>query len=126
MDDAALRRLLERYGEAWERRDPDLILTCFTPDLEYAETPFAEPFRGHAALRAYWAESCANHQDVRFGLGEVFVHGGRGWAEWTCTYTRRSTGERVEYRGMFVLDLRDDRIARLLEYWNRTVDGHEG
>ena len=43
-------KLLTIYGEAWEKRDADLILTIFTEDASYNDPKEPENF-GHAGIK---------------------------------------------------------------------------
>ncbi|KAL7541527.1 hypothetical protein ACHAWF_006960, partial [Thalassiosira exigua] len=42
--------VVERYFEAWNRRDVPLALSCFDDDVYYDDAQFGEPFDGKAAL----------------------------------------------------------------------------
>ena len=41
---------VERYFEAWNRRDVPLALSCFDDDVYYDDTQFSEPFEGKSKL----------------------------------------------------------------------------
>ncbi|MFB6194097.1 MAG: nuclear transport factor 2 family protein [Halobaculum sp.] len=54
---------LDRYGEAWETRDPDRAAALFTADATYHRTPF-EAVEGRPAIRDYWADATSGQRDV--------------------------------------------------------------
>src|SRR5437773_2548695 len=105
----AYRRLVDAFGRGWERGDPEEILSVFTADAVFLETPFSDKETGHAAIRRYWTDLPANQAEVTFRSGEIYVAGPWFATEFRCTYRRRP---RVRYgRGRLDL-LGDARRAR--------------
>jgi len=115
---AALEQWLQRYEQAWESRDPARAAEIFTADATYRETPFAEPFRGRAAVRDYWASVTADQRDVDFNYDVIAVSGDTGVAHWAATFTQPSSGAKVELDGIFVLELdAAGQLCRSLREW---------
>lgn len=117
--DPVLARLMSAYGRAWETRDAELVVSLFTEDATYHESPFNEPIRGHDGIRRYWQQATGPHRDVRFRWSPVFSSEGLHVMEWSSEYTRADSGRRFELRGVMILGLRGERIAHLREYWMR-------
>lgn len=115
----AVEELLRRYGRAWETRDAELVLTLFTEDASYQESPWSEPMEGKEAIRQYWLGATATQRDIHFELGEVRALRNRVYAEWRCRYVRTTSGQPAALRGILILDLDQGRIRRLREYWLR-------
>src|SRR2546427_6928576 len=59
----AYRRLVDAFGRGWERGDPEEILSVFTADAVFVETPFSDRETGHAAIRRYWTDLPANRSE---------------------------------------------------------------
>jgi hypothetical protein len=115
---AALEGWLQRYEQAWESRDPAQAAELFTADATYRETPFAEPFRGRAAVRDYWASVTADQRDVDFEYDVIATSGSTGVAHWSATFTQPSSGAKVALDGVFVLELdAEGRLCRSLREW---------
>jgi uncharacterized protein (TIGR02246 family) len=117
MDAGRVEDWLDRYGRAWEARDPDAAAALFTEDATYRETPFAEPLRGAAGVRDYWAGVTELQEDVRFGYELLAVTGDLAIALWTSAFSRAPGGERAELDGVFVLRFGDDGLCRELREW---------
>ena len=122
IDRAGFERWLEAYKAAWQEQDPDAAAALFTEDATYREMPFSEPFRGRAAIRAYWAEvACESQRDIDFDYQVWAVDGDTGVCHWSCRLTRRASGERVELDGAFrcVFSSDDDEagLCRVFEEW---------
>jgi uncharacterized protein (TIGR02246 family) len=117
--DPTLARIMDTYKRAWEQRDPELVLTVFTEDATYHEDPFDQPMAGREAIRRYWQGATESQCDIRFTWRPIASDGELRVVEWEAEYTRAGSGKRVALRGIMLLTLRGDRIARFREYWHR-------
>lgn len=117
---------LEAYRRAWETQDTGLIVSIFTADGTYRETPFDEPERGHAGVRHYWEANVLNQRDIAFEFELLGVEGKRAFAHWRSTFTWQPTGERHRLDGIFVLTFGGRGDSGLLcsaldEWWHITT-----
>lgn len=77
-------QFMNRYKVAWEESDEHKLVSLFTPDGVYHNTPFAEQ-RGHAAIAAYWQRTKLQ-SDIRLTY-EILAHNPHGGiAHWHVTY----------------------------------------
>lgn len=53
LDDAALRRVVDGYVDAWERDDADALAALLTDEAVFTMPPNASWFRGHEAIAAF-------------------------------------------------------------------------
>src|SRR5437879_3976873 len=116
----AYRRLVDAFGRGWERGDPEEILSVFTADAVFLETPFSDKETGHAAIRRYWTDLPANQAEVTFRSGEIYVAGPWFATEFRCTYRRRRSGEWVDARGAMFCETQDGKISEMRMYWHRS------
>lgn len=119
------RRLVDTFGRAWERTDAQALLTVFTPDAVFVETPFNAPLTGTAGIRGYWQDLSFHQSEVRFASGEIFVVGPWFATEFFVTFRRRRTGEMVEAKGGMFCETRDGLISEMRLYWHRRAGGRE-
>ena len=101
--------LVERFAEAFNRRDVDGLLACFTEDATYRDL-FYGPHAGQAALRRMFERMFREGRDYRWQMEVIVMGAGRAAAEWTFGYTAtaavpRSEGRRVRFSGMSIFDL---------------------
>lgn len=101
--------LVERFADAFNRRDVEGLLACFTEDATYADL-FYGPHTGHAALRGMFERMFREGRDYRWRMDTVVADARRAAAEWTFSYTAtaavpRSEGRRVRFTGMSAFDL---------------------
>ncbi|MGH7644953.1 MAG: nuclear transport factor 2 family protein [Gemmatimonadales bacterium] len=113
------RTVIDAFGRAWEAGDVDGILAVFTPDAVFQESPFGAKDKGTAAIRAYWKDLPANQAEVSFRSGEIYAAGPWFATEFTCTYRRRRTGQRVDTRGAIFCETKDGKIGEMRLYWHR-------
>lgn len=110
---------METFGRGWEQGDIDLLLSVFTPDAVYLETPFSREDKGTAAIRKAWEGVRLSHADVAFRCGEIYVAGPWFAVEFRCTFRRRRTGEPVDARGAMFCETAGDKISEMRMYWHR-------
>lgn len=116
------RALVDLFGQGWARGNPETIISVFTEDARFVETPFAQPLVGSAAIREYWREIPYYQSEITFTSGEIFVAGPWFSTEFKCTFRRRRTGEWVEARGALFCETNGDKITEMRMYWHRWGD----
>jgi ketosteroid isomerase-like protein len=115
-----LDRWLDTYGRAWERKDIDGFVSCFTEDARYAWGPWDEPLAGHGEIRARTERAVATQQNIRFGHEPLATTpDGRGLARWWVSTEDPVTGAIEEDEGIFLVTLAaDGRCTEFREWWN--------
>jgi ketosteroid isomerase-like protein len=119
------RRLVDAFGSGWAQANLDLLMSVYTPDVVFIETPFSTALHGHDAVRRYWADVPYNQSEVTFTSGEIFAAGPWFSTEFKCRFRRRRTGEWVEARGAIFCETAGDRISEMRMYWHRWNGGRE-
>ncbi|HVU80266.1 MAG TPA: nuclear transport factor 2 family protein [Candidatus Paceibacterota bacterium] len=113
-------RLLRIYGEAWEKRDADLILTIFTEDASYNDPKEPENF-GHAGIKNYWIKKVQGEQkDIRFTLLNVWIDGDTVVAEWHADFIDIPRNFRISMDEVAIFAVRGDKFSSLREYYKST------
>ena len=113
------RELMDNFARGWSKGQIDLIVSVFSPDAVFVETPFAEPLRGSEALRRYWSEVPANQSEIAVTTGEIFAAGPWFATEFKAVFRRRRTGDWVEAKGAIFCETEAGRIAGMRMYWHR-------
>jgi len=105
-----LWELVEAYRNAWVGHDLDGLLRLVTPDVVFHNYTAAERVEGADRFREHVADIQARWPDT--GFTERRVHLGDDFAvvEWTGTATR-ADGQRIEWDGLDVIELRDGRVC---------------
>ena len=119
------RGLIDTFGDGWGRGNLDLLVSVYTPDVVFIETPFSAPLKGIDAVRQYWADAPYSQSEVSFTSGEIYSAGPWFSTEFKCRFRRRRTGEWVEARGAIFCETAGDRISEMRMYWHRWNGGRE-
>jgi ketosteroid isomerase-like protein len=108
---------LEGYKRAWESRDPELIVTLFTPDAPYYETPFSKPALGTEGIRRYWQEGVVPQREVRFRYHILTVTGHQAFVRWQSHFILAAEERHLD--GIFLLSFTPEGLcSELREWWH--------
>ena len=126
MDIRALgRALIDTFGKGWAKGNVELLMSVFTDDAVFIETPFSEPLRGAEAIRGYWLETPYNQSEATFTSGEIYAAGPWFSTEFRCVFRRRRTGEWVDARGAIFCESTGEKVTEMRMYWHRWNGGRE-
>lgn len=110
-------KLISIYEKAWVTRDPDLIVTIFTPDATYHD-PKEALNHGHEGIRAYWTSKVIGEQkDISFKLLNLWIDGETVIAEWEAQFTDTKRNLKIEMQEIAVFTTKDDKFSSIREYY---------
>lgn len=115
------RQLADTFAKGWAKSDLDLLLSVFTEEAVFWETPFSAPATGIDAIRRYWADVPYHQSEIAVTTGEIFAVGPWFSTEFKSVFRRRRTGEWVEAKGAFFCETDGERITEMRMYWHRKV-----
>jgi ketosteroid isomerase-like protein len=114
MADAVSISVLDNFAAAWNRHDPDAMLSMMTEDcvFEASRGPDVKGtiFTGQAEVRRGIEGVFATFPDARWNDPKHFIAGDRGVSEWVFTATGPD-GAHVEVLGCDVFTFRNGKIA---------------
>jgi steroid delta-isomerase-like uncharacterized protein len=118
--------IVERYVEAFNQRDVDGMLDCFTDDATYADLLLGETATGRDGLRTLFERMMSESGEVEWNIDRVVSAGDVEMSEWRFRLVLgdavpRSAGRTVSLRGVSVFQLRDGRCRAYREYFDRGV-----
>jgi ketosteroid isomerase-like protein len=128
-DATANAALIERFYEAFGRRDHAEMARCYAPDARFSDPAFGE-LKG-PEVPAMWQMLCERGEDLAVRCRDVEAEGDRGSAHWDADYTFSATGRRVHnsidasfrFRDGLVAE-HDDRFS--MWRWSRQALGPTG
>jgi steroid delta-isomerase-like uncharacterized protein len=106
---------------AWNSHDAEKVIAIFTADVLYEDVTFGAANHGSAELRKFAASIFAAVPDAKFELINSSTDRRHGTIEWIFSGTDQGlykTGKRFSVRGVSVIDLRQGRISRNLDYYD--------
>ena len=110
-----------KWIAAWNSHDPDKMLPAFTDDIFYEDVAFGEVSHNHTEFRKFAAEEFEGVPDAELKLVRAAIQGSHGTIEWTFTGTDKgvyTTGKKFTVRGVSVVDVRDGKISRCLDFYD--------
>jgi len=113
--------IAEKLIAAWNSHSPDKMIPLFTADVFYEDVAFGEVSHGSAELRKFAASEFEGVPDLELKLLRANVHGGHGTVEWMFSGTDKDvfkTGKKFSVRGVSVIEVRDGKIARCLDFYD--------
>jgi len=113
------RTLVDTFGAGWAKGNVDLLVSVFTPDAVFADTPHGQSLRGLDAIREYWVETPYHQSEITFTSGEIFAAGPWFATEYRCVFRRRRTGQWVDIRGGMFCETSGELISEMRLYWHR-------
>ena len=113
------RALIDTLTKGWSKPDLATIMSVFTDDAVFYETPFVPPHTGTEAVKRYWSDIPYHQSEITVSSGEIYVAGPWFSTEFKTVFRRRRTGEWVEARGALFCETRDGKISELRMYWHR-------
>jgi ketosteroid isomerase-like protein len=85
--------VIDRFYEAFARRDADAMGACYTADVHFSDPVFTD-LKGDE-VRAMWRMLCERGQDLEVVHSNVTADGDSGSAHWDTDYTFSATGRKV-------------------------------
>jgi len=110
-----------KWIAAWNSHNPDKMLSLFTDDIVYEDVAFGEVSHGSTELRKFAASEFEGVPDLELKLLRANIHDGHGTIEWIFSGTDKDvfkTGKKFSVRGVSVIDMRDDKIFRNLDFYD--------
>ena len=114
-----IKKVMRKYGKAWENQDSNLILECFAKNGIYQESPLAKPYKGHKEIKKFWDKVVVKKtKRIKFKLGKCYISEDKktGFGEWECNNIHM--GKKDHIVGIMILKMKGDKITYLNEYWN--------
>lgn len=113
--------IAEKWIAAWNSHSPDKMIPLFTDEIFYEDVAFGEVSHGGAELRKFAASEFEGVPDLELKLLRANIHGGHGTIEWIFSGTDKgvfNTGKKFSVRGVSVIDVRDGKISRNLDFYD--------
>jgi len=113
----ATRSTVERFNEAFNRHDADMLAKLLTEDTVFEDTspaPDGRRVEGKAAVVEFWREWFVRNADARFEPEEMIVSRNQATVLWV--YRKMRNGQPWHLRGVDIFTVRDGKIAAKLAY----------
>jgi len=114
-----IKKLMDKYKEAWETCDPDIIVSIFTEDGTYSERAFEKPFVGHKSIRKYWEDKVVGEQeDVSFKVTNTYIDGNTAIVEFSTEFRDKVKKCWTKLKSIAVFNVKNGKMQNWREYWH--------
>jgi len=115
--------IAHRFAAAFNTRNVETVLDCFTPDARYLDL-FYGTFSDRSGLRGLFERMYAEGDQHEWMMTRVVVNPVCTIGEWRFTFTvssavARSSGRRLTFRGVSIFETRAGRCHTYREYFDR-------
>lgn len=114
---AATLAAVERFNDAFNRRNADAVMDAMTEDCVFENTapaPDGTRLEGAKDVRSYWQRFFTSNPDAHFDAEEMFTSGDRCVVRWV--YHKTKDGRPWHLRGVDVFRVRGGKVAEKLSY----------
>ena len=126
MRPSAMKELVERLVESWNRHDPDAVARCYAHDAVSRDVTLAEPLHGREAIRNAAAMYMRAFPDIHFDIRRLACDGNVVCEEWRASGTHDGdlmglgpTGRKGSTLGCNVIQVGDDELIHSeTTYWD--------
>jgi len=122
------RALIERFYQAFQRRDADAMAACYHPQARFEDAAFS--LEGDEC-GDMWRMLCSRGKDLRVEYRDVKADADRGSAHWEAWYSFSATGRKVHNIIDAEFEFKDEKIFRHRDRfdfwrWSRQALGPPG
>jgi steroid delta-isomerase-like uncharacterized protein len=118
-------QILDALYEAYNSHDADGVAALYAAGGEHEDVAFGRPKRGPEAIAGGLKSFFKAFPDARWETADRLTQDGRAMARYVLTGTLqsdlgpfRAAGQRMEIRGVHVLETADGRIERSQDFWD--------
>lgn len=115
IDDA--RSWFNKYGSAWENRDPEQFASLFATEAVYHWDPIDREFRGREEIKAAFESAISTQKDIHFSYEIMSSEENNSIAHWKCELTRTTSGRKVQIDGIMVVKFDDSGLCTIFKEW---------
>jgi len=111
------RTVVDRFNEAFNRHDTDLLAQLLTEDTVFENTsppPDGLRIEGREAVVEFWRDWFSRNSDSTFEAEDMIVCGDRAVVCWV--YRKLRNGQPWHLRGVDLFTIRDGKVAAKLAY----------
>jgi ketosteroid isomerase-like protein len=117
--------MADRFAAAFNSRDVDRVLACFSPDARYRDL-FYGPSVGHQEIRSLFERMFAEGDRHEWTMTRVVDDQDCSIGEWTFTFTVSSAvppsaGRTLRFDGVSVFETRDGLCHTYREHFDRAA-----
>lgn len=109
---------LEKFKGSWINKDLQGVMSLFSDNVVYFETPFLK-LNSKKKILDEW-QAIMNQENIDFRYSVFSETDSRGTVIWDLSYKRN--GEQFNYKGTYLIELDNQGLCK---YFHQTCEGQE-
>lgn len=109
---------LEKFKDLWINKDLQGVMSLFSDDVTYFETPFLKLNSKKEILNEWHV--IISQEDIDFSYSLFSETDSKGAVIWNLSYKR--DGEKFNYKGTYLIELDNQGLCK---YFHQTCEGQE-
>jgi limonene-1,2-epoxide hydrolase len=119
-----VERFIEALRAVEDARDVEPMAALYTDNADIGNVIAPEKFHGPDGAREFWTKYRGTFGEMRSTFRNRIITDGRAALEWTTEGTS-ANGEKVNYDGVSILEIENDKITRFRAYFNAGALGQQ-
>ncbi|KKS97959.1 MAG: hypothetical protein UV73_C0004G0101 [Candidatus Gottesmanbacteria bacterium GW2011_GWA2_43_14] len=108
---------INKMGQAWIDKKPEVITSLFAEKFKYYETPFEKPITNKTNLIKLWLDVPDSQKNISFNFEIISEKNRQYTAHWRASFTRIPSGIKAELDGIFLIKLNQHDSCTLFKQW---------
>lgn len=113
---------VNKMGNAWMDKNPQVIPLLFAENFKYYETPFSNPLTAKNQLIDLWQDVPNSQKDIKFYFEIISKKNNQYLAHFHASFIRIKTNSKAILDGIFFLKLNDKGLCTLFKWWWNTKE----
>lgn len=124
MSEKITEKFIEALGKLEESEDIETIVSLFGDGCEVGNVTLTKSLSGSDGAKEFWTNYRQTFDQIKSTFKNKNVNGNIAMLEWTSEGTG-SGGNEINYEGVSVLEIENDKIKRFFAYFNPAKLGHQ-
>ena len=123
-DQGLADRFIDARAQLEEGREVEPLIALYGDDADVGNINAPEQFHGQDGARHFWTEYRGTFDTMKSEFRNVIATPERIALEWTTRGTSVE-GKPIEYDGVSILEVADDKVSRFRAYFNPSALGRQ-
>lgn len=116
MTQQQFNKWLQGLKNAWETKNPNVVVDLCAEKFLWYETPFSKPLDTKKQLLEEW-KSVLNQENISVSFEILSINENVGIAQWNVTFTRLPSREKITLDGIFKVSLNEQGECTEFHQW---------
>lgn len=117
MSNHIVKQFIEALGRLESQRELQPVVSLFAENAEIDNVTSSEGKEGQGGAEEFWRVYRETFDEMKSTFRNEIVMDGRGALEWQTVGSSKN-GHSIQYEGVSILEIKDDKIVRFFAYFD--------